>query len=371
MIICLVASVIMLLHSVNGTHLVGCGAGSGCDSVMNSRWAYISFVPVSLAAVVTYVVFLVCLLFLSNGTKVEDRELDKIILIIMHLLGGAILGAALWFSYIQIGILHQFCKYCTFTHVLGSIGAIYLFYHFRKYCIISYRLIPNYLIFFLGILCAIAFAIAQKVLMLSIVYDDGYVSAELPTFHEDGLPLVGNDDAEHEIMLMFDFQCIHCRRLHKILPEVIERSDGRLSFRLCPTSLSSECNPYIPHDGIDRFSGSCTMARLALAVWFARPDLFPQVSDFLLGGDDPHRIIPVADARAYVASEIGEAELEQALSAPRIRAVLSKTYDLFGRTSSTQSSGIPKLIYRNKWLVPETDSAEELIKVIDEHLIME
>ena len=40
-IICLVASVIMLLHSVNGTHLVGCGVGSGCDNVMGSRWAYI------------------------------------------------------------------------------------------------------------------------------------------------------------------------------------------------------------------------------------------------------------------------------------------------------------------------------------------
>lgn len=57
------------------------------------------------------------------------------------------------------------------------------------------------------------------------------------------------------------------------------------------------------------------------------------------------------------------------LADPRIRAVLSKTYDLFGRTSSTQSSGIPKLIYRNKWLVPETDSAEELIKVIDELMV--
>lgn len=366
-IICLVASVIMLLHSVNGTHLVGCGAGSSCDNVMGSRWAYIGRLPVSAVAVVTYVVFLVCLLFLSNGKKKEDLELDNVILIIMHVLGGAILGAALWFSYIQIGILHQFCKYCTFTHVLGSIGAVYMFFKVRKSEAISSRFAFSG--FFTGLLSAIAFAIAQYILVPSIVYDDGIASSKLPSYSSDELPSIGPADAEHEITLMFDFQCIHCRGLHKLLPEVIEKSGGKIRFLLCPTSLSTECNPYIPHDGIDRFVGSCTMSRLALAVWFYRPELYPQVEHYLLGGGDDRLTINPDDAIAYVSSLIGQKELDEALQYPRIKKHLSKSYEIFGRTSTSQKGGIPKLIYKQKWLVPETDSAEQLISVIQKNLI--
>ena len=35
-------------------------------------------------------------------------------------------------------------------------------------------------------------------------------------------------------------------------------------------------------------------------------------------------------------------------------------YELFGRTSSSEKSGVPRLVAGQRWLVPETDSAEEL-----------
>ena len=50
---CLVLAGWMLFHSLTGVRMVGCGAGSGCDSVMGSPWAYVlGGIPVSLPAAV-------------------------------------------------------------------------------------------------------------------------------------------------------------------------------------------------------------------------------------------------------------------------------------------------------------------------------
>jgi len=362
--VCLIASILMLLHSVNGSHLVGCGVGSGCDSVMSSLWAYFAGkIPVSAFAVVTYLVMLVCLLFLSNGSKNEEESLDNIIWYIMLFISGSILVSGIWFSYLQVAELHQFCKYCTFTHLLGLVGVCIIYTFAPK--ALNKKLIP----LVCGVIIGVVFAFLQVQTNPSIIYDNGVVSAQLPTFDDDELPVVGQRDAEHEILLMFDFQCTHCRALHKLLPEVIQKSDGDISFKLCPVSLSSECNPYIPHDGIDRFDGSCTMARLALAVWYNYPEKYNEVESYLLGNGDDRRIYTKEEAKEYVENLLGNAELDEALRDSRIKTCLSKSIELFGRTYSAEKNGIPRLIYNQGWLVPETNSAEELLSVINTSLV--
>ena len=106
----------MLYHSLSGGQLAGCGAGSGCDEVMSSPWAYVlGGVPVSLPAVPVYLLILVCLLFLG-GESAESRSLDRLIWRLLPLLGGCLVGVALWFSGLQLFVLHSFCKYCTLLH---------------------------------------------------------------------------------------------------------------------------------------------------------------------------------------------------------------------------------------------------------------
>ena len=86
--VCLALGVYMLTHSLTGAGLVGCGAGSSCDSVMGSLWAYIAgVIPVSAPAAVTYLLIIICILFLSDAPDRESQELNGTIWTMMLFLG--------------------------------------------------------------------------------------------------------------------------------------------------------------------------------------------------------------------------------------------------------------------------------------------
>ena len=349
---CLALAGWMLFHSLTGVRMAGCGAGSGCDSVMGSPWAYVlGGVPVSLPAAVAYLLLALCLVFLGGETA-EDRSLDRLLWPMMLVLGGAIVGAALWFCYLQLFVLHAFCKYCTLLHLLGILLAVLVLVAAPR----------QFVWFVVGLLSAAVFA-AVQVYTRPVVYDEGRTEAALPSFVDGEIPVLGSQEAPEELTLLFDFQCIHCRRLHRVLPDLLEKAGGQYRIRLCPVPLSSACNPYIPASGIDRFAGSCPLTRYALAVWYACPDAYAAYWDFLLGGGDERAAVDPADAEARARALLGSG-FETALRDPRIDAYLRKAEELFGRTSNAEKSGVPRFIHGQNWLVPETDQADELLELI-------
>jgi uncharacterized membrane protein len=355
---CLALAGWMLFHSLTGVRMVGCGAGSGCDSVMGSPWAYVlGGVPVSLPAAVAYLLLGLCVLFFGGETE-EDRSLDRILWPMMLVLGGAIFGAALWFCYLQLFVLHAFCKYCTLLHLLGCVLAGWILLAGRPF-----GRLRNRSLFVVGLLAAALFAIVQSRTLPAAAYDAGRTEVALPSFSEGEIPVLGPSDAPDELTLLFDFQCNHCRWLHRVLPDLLEKAGGQYRIRLCPVPLSSACNPYIPSSGIDRFVGSCQLTRYALAVWYARPDAYEAYWDYLLGSGDERAAIAPADAEARAGELLGD-DFESAIQNPRIDAYLRKVEELFGRTSSSQKSGVPRLIRGQHWLVPETDQADELLELI-------
>ena len=125
-----------------------------------------------------------------------------------------------------------------------------------------------------------------------------------------------------------------------------------------PVPLSSACNPYIPASGIDRFAGSCELTRLAMAVWRACPEEAPAYWDWLLE-DGPAPEEAESRARALLGNRF-----EEDLSDPRMDAYLRKVEELFGRTSTEGSSAVPRLIQGQRWLVPESDSAQEILRLL-------
>jgi len=355
---CLALAGWMLFHSLTGVRMVGCGAGSGCDSVMGSPWAYVlGGIPVSLPAAVSYLLLALCIVFLG-GESPEDRSLDRILWPMMLTLGGAIAGAALWFCYLQLSVLHAFCKYCTLLHLLGCVLAGLILVAGRTLSLSKGR----YGWFAVGLVSAAVFAFVQSRTLPAAAYDTGRTEAALPTFSEGEVPVSGPQDAPDELTLLFDFQCIHCRRLHQILPDLLEKAGGQYRIHLCPVPLSSDCNPYIPATGVDRFAGSCPLTRYGLAVWFARPDACEAYWDYLLGGDERAVVTP-AEAESRARALLGE-DFKAATQDPRIDAYLRKVEELFGRTSNAEKSGVPRLIHGQKWLVPETDQADELLELI-------
>lgn len=357
---CLLIAAWMMVHSLSGTQLAGCSAGSGCDSVMGSRWAWtLGGVPVSLPAAVVYLLLGICVLFLG-GSSAESKSLDRTLWRLMPLLGGCIVGAALWFAWLQAGVLHAFCKYCTLLHILGCAAATIILIHAKK---AGFRpLIP----FAAGLAAAAVFAFVQSRTLPEAIYDSGRTSAQLPSFTEGEVPALESGSSagdKEDITLLFDFQCIHCRRLHAFLPELMELSGGKYRIFLCPVPLSSACNPYLPDSGIDRFAGSCQLTRYAMAVWYARPEAYSQYWDQLLGDGDEHAVTDIAAAENHARALLGEG-FEAAIRDNRIDAYLRKVEELFGRTSSSTKSGVPRIIHEQRWIVPETDDAESLLKLL-------
>ena len=354
---CLALAGWMVFHSLTGVRMVGCGAGSACDSVMGSPWAFVlGGVPVSLPAAVIYLLLGICVLFLG-GDKPEDRSLDRILWPLMLLLGGCMIGAALWFGYLQAFVLHAFCKYCTLLHLLGIAAAVLVILAAKRS---GERIVPPLSV---GLVAAALFAVLQTYTRPEAIYDAGRTDASLPAFTDEEIPVLGASDAADELTLLFDFQCTHCRRLHRVLPELLEKADGQFRIRLCPVPLSSDCNPYLPNTGIDRFAGSCPLTRYALAVWYARPEAYESYWDYLLGDGDARATVTPAEAETRARALLGDA-YETAVADPRIDAYLRKAEELFGRTSNAEKSGVPRLIHGQNWLVPETDQADELLELI-------
>ena len=356
---CLGIALWMVFHSLSGVPMAGCAAGSACDSVMGSPWAYVlGRIPVSLPAAVLYALLLLCVLFLG-GKSEESRSLDKFLWRLMPLLSGCIVGAALWFIWLQAGVLHAFCRYCTTLHLLGCVVAAIVFVKARRE---GFRpLLP----FMAGLALAAVFAVVQAQTKPDSIYDTGRTEAALPTFEEGDVPMVGDSGSGAGMTLLFDFQCSHCRRLHGILPELAEKGGYRIL--LCPVPLSSACNPYIPSSGIDRFAGSCTLTRCALSVWYARPEAYAPFWNWLLGDGDSKAQITPADAEKR-AREILREDYEAAMADPRIDTYLRKAEELFGRTSTSGKSGVPRFIGGQRWLVPETDDTDALLALIQSEL---
>lgn len=362
--VCIVLSFIMLFHSISGLKLVGCANGSGCDSVMSSSWGYIfGYVPVSIFAACAYLVMVVCVLFLS-GKENDKESLDCIVQPVLLLISGCIIGCALWFSYIQVFELKKFCKYCMAAHSLGCIAAAYTIVYFKK------QSVKTFLPAFAGLAAASLFALVQTKTMPTIIYDNGTTQSALPSFKDGEVPSIGPEDAEYTINLMFDFQCNHCRKIHKFLPEMVEKSGGTIRFNLCPVSLSNECNPYIP-GGIDRFAGSCTYVRLAMAIWYHFPEKYEELAEWMMGSGDENLIIDPVEAVDHIGAIVGEDELAAALSDARIVSYMNRCFELFGRTTNSEKSGIPRFIYGQQWIVPETDSADELLNLLQSTFLVE
>jgi hypothetical protein len=116
-----------------------------------------------------------------------------------------------------------------------------------------------------------------------------------------------------------------------------------------------------------RFEGSCDLARLALAVYKLEPDAFAGFDGWLFGaGEGGWRPRAIESARERAASIVGKVRLEALLPDPSLSESLRRSADLFGRTSTRNSAGIPRFVFEDRWVVPSADTAEELAKILSE-----
>lgn len=348
----LVLSCILCFHSLGNQYLVGCSVGSSCDEVLSSRWSFLfERIPVSGLAMLCYSVLNVCLLC---RRRFDDEDqfaewLDRGLL----LMAGAILGAALWFVWLQMSMIRTFCPYCMTVHVCSIVLASILLLRIRV------RGKGRVLGLFSGLVLAGALAFFQLFTTPRTAYDRGFIPEALPLPLPQEMPIVGDASRGKLITILFDYRCSHCQKIHSLLPQVVEQLGGQVAFVLAPVPLSKACNPYTSLAGEDRFLGSCELTKYALSLWRLDPAAFAVFDAWLFESVSPVGWRPrePEEAFAKACKLVGEERLHVALGDEWIAEYLSSVFELFGRTSSVDRSAVPRLICGEEWLVPDVDDA--------------
>ena len=382
----LVLSAYLSWHYLLGGLVIGCGGGSPCDQVLNSRWSSIAGVlPVSGLAAGAYLAILVASLFIGPATEASVRRMACGAMLILV---GAVAGSAVWFIILQKWVIGSFCPYCMATHITGLLLATLVIWQAPKQredgsseiappksassTVASRRANGSLSVIGLasfGVVLAGIMAICQATITPPPEYRAGESKDNLPGIDPRAAPLVGSPNAPYIVNLLFDYKCPHCQQLHLMLDEVVRRYQGKLAFILCPTPLNTQCNPYIPRD-VDEFKGSCELAKIALAVWVARREAFPAFDRWLFSFESGDRWEPrsLDAARAKAVELVGHAKFDAAQSDPWINRYLQACIRTYGDTTQGGNTAVPKMVYGSRWVIPQPNDADELVSILHDSL---
>jgi uncharacterized membrane protein len=389
-IMALVLSVILSWHYLMGGSMIGCGGGSPCEQVLNSRWSVLAgILPVSGLAAGVYLAFLVAGFFTGPDTEFQLRQLAWKVMLI---LAGAVAGSAVWFTILQKWVIGDFCPYCMTAHITGMLLSALVIW--RAVCELEddqvkktkaavqklkqqQAVVPQHMIskkssaalVLAGLGLTGIMATFQVAFTGPVAYQDGNSRENLPVFDYHSVPVVGSPDAPYIVTVLFDYNCSHCQTLHFMLNEAVERYNGKLAFALCPTPLNTACNPYIPQDA-EAFKNSCELARTGLAVWLARREAFHEYGNWMFTFDSGDYWLPRSfEASKVKAAElVGKAAFDKALADPWIDEYIKDCVQVFGRTMQSGRGGIPKMIFGSKWVIPQPGNTDDLITILQESL---
>ena len=107
--------------SLSNGPVAGCGADSGCNKVLQSRWAYWLNIPVSLPALLVYLGLLGTTVLVEKRSALADQRRAWMAIIVLAVV---VAGAAVWFVGLQVFVLKAFCKFCMTAHACGLVAAV-------------------------------------------------------------------------------------------------------------------------------------------------------------------------------------------------------------------------------------------------------
>lgn len=358
----------MSWHFLAGGPMIGCGGGSPCEQVLSSQWSMIAgIIPVSGLAVGVYLSMLVAGIFIGPDTEAPIRSLAWSVLLV---LAGSVAGSAIWFTIVQKWIIGDFCTYCMITHITGLLLTGLIIWRAVIYFTDQNVRRPAVLFRFLtGLVIAGFLVISQIVLTSGPVYRDGESEEDVIAIDYINVPMIGDPDAPYIVSVLFDYQCTHCQKLHFMLIEAVNRYSGKLAFALCPSPLDPQCNPYIPGDA-DQFRNSCELTKIGLAVWLADREVFPEFENWMFTFESGDRWLPRSpEATKVKAIElVGQDMFSSSMADPWIDKYLQTTAGLYGQTLQNGMGGIPKLIFGSRWVIPQPESFEDLILILQKSL---
>ena len=392
----------------------GCGPESGCNAVLQSRWAYWLGVPVSIPAVLVYLALLGSTVLLQKRPAPDDQRGSWAAIIILSVI---VAGSAFWFVSLQVFVIQSFCKYCLTAHACGFAAALLCLMN------IPYAADPETPMWATGsgkrgvprqaVLSLVLIGLAGVVMLaggqmffqkqrnvvkdlrktvistnanLSPLQMRGLPAEIVPASPNarliaprtlslytnrflikfDDVPMMGSPDAPHIIVCLLDYTCIHCRALHPILEKMSQQFSNQLGIVCLPVTLSPECNPFIPRMNAHATTNSCEYARLGLAVWRAKPSVHAQFDDWIFTSVKPP---PLKEAEAYAAQLVGTNQLAAALADPWVAQQI-KTDCQIHRANwlAVDSSAMPQIIMGDAVSSGPINSVEHLQILLNRYM---
>jgi len=388
LLIALSGSAFLAWESFHHGPVAGCGVESGCNAVLQSRWAYWLNLPVSVPAILVYVALLAFTFLLDHGSSPDEERGSWAGVIILSV---AIMGSAFWFVSLQVFVIQSFCKYCLTAHLCGFAAAMILLSN------VPYASEPGtpmwtagsgkrgvprqamWSLMLLGLACVAGLVGGQ---LLGVQKERNVVkdlSAGSPGTNQilraaglpaeivpaspdarlvaprtlslysnqfiiklDDVPVLGSRDASHILVCLVDYTCIHCRLLHPTLLKFSQQYSNDFGLVCLPISLCAQCNPFIPREFSHADTNSCEYARLGLAVWRAKPEVHRQFDDWLFDGVKPPSL---QKTREYAAQLVGADKLNAALADPWVaRQILTDCKLHRANWLAVDSSEMPQIV---------------------------
>ena len=398
----------------------GCGPQSGCNAVLQSRWAYWLDLPVSVPAVLVYLALLGMTFLLQRRPTPDEQRGSWAAIIILSVI---VAGAALWFVGLQVFVIKAFCKFCMTAHTCGLAAALLCLKN------IPFAADPDtpmwssgsgkrgvpltavFTLILVGLAGVAVLAGGQmlfqkqrnvvKVLPVAKSTDarrgtnhpapPGMIrpSTDQPVspnarliaprtlslysnqfvikFNE--VPMIGSPDSKHVIVFLFDYTCPHCRAVHPMLLQACQQFSNQLAVVCLPVTLSPRCNPFVLRRQSRVDSGSCELAHLDLAVWRAKPEAQRQFDDWLFSSVDPPSL---EQARDYAAQLVGVDKLKSALDDPWVQQQILTDCQLHHVTSAAVENGaLPQIIMGDAVSSGPLNSVDHLLTLLNRYLGMD
>lgn len=370
----------LTVQSLSGIAVAGCGGDSGCAQVLASRWSKLGPVPVSLLAALTYLAVLVGIGLRWNAKAGSHSLGDALLWLAAPLL---VIGG-LWFAGVQVFEVDALCPYCMASHAIGFVLAgLVVFGVLRDTAINPGPLLLVAALAGAGLIAGQLVLPAQGPAVQRVpnpfVDEEGdtvidgnrYLSlfgGELQFVLED-MPYLGDPRADQVVVVLFDYACPHCRELHGLLDQAIDKDPSRFVLVPLPLSIYEGQSRHISSD-LPRFADSAERALLSMAVGAIDREKWRAFDRWLFamdGGDFPRS---AKDARAKAETLVGaEALGERLIGDQRDRhlARLQRNIDLIGQLPDdkrfipvTTTPGAPE------HLTTRYDDIEVLYELLDQ-----
>lgn len=298
---------------------LGCGEESSCAEVLTSRWSQVFGIPVSIPAALVYASVIATLVGFSLTSKMRT-----LLWTLTATLGIVLILSAAWFVGLQVFHLEAICPWCMTEHGLGCVIGLLMLGSTLKSNGTRRIAIPAMLsIVMLGSLVGAQYfgefsgpeaerlaagandSIQGEGDLRKIVLLDGKFEVAPAKS-----PVIGDPNADNLVVVLADYCCPHCRKTHEYLLSAMEKYPDQLAIVMLPMPMNADCNHGLKKTQ-KRFTDSCKLARLALAVWKVDPEKFVQFDSWLFETKKPRLI---ADATAFAKQLVDNQKLDAALS---------------------------------------------------------